>query len=265
MAEVEPPAEAEVLLRGLRRLAAQSADADAAPSESKPTLVSRMPWSDQIIIFGKLYPEGFADPKWTLDCRGEGAKRRLKRHRAPVLLDAERILTEERLGATESPEDQAALIEDIRAMLSGTDLVGARYVEDLGRLGDRSGAYVDSLRETLYGARQFAGRFGQWLDVHKAWLGSKLSWRAATVLPALVFPDEHVCIHKTAFLAQAGELAPAAGYSKTPTLPGYSAMQNLVQEVGARLRGEGLEPRDLMDVRDFIEVTMRPSSAKLLL
>jgi hypothetical protein len=265
MHEVDPPEEAGSLLRGLRRLAQQGAEAAAAPAEKKPSLVARMPWSDQLIIFTTMYPKGFQDDQWVADCRGLETSRRLKRHREAVLRDASEILTEERLVDAIENDGHEAMIADLRTMLGATNLVGARYVEALGGLNPvRTVSFVEGIREILYGPRKFGARFGHWLDVHKVCLGGKVSWGAATVLPGICFPEEHVCVHKTAFLAQAGELAPAGSYSKSPTLVGYAAMQNLAQEAASRLRGDGHEPRDLMDVRDFIEVTMRPSAVKHL-
>ncbi len=265
MLEVDPPQEAGSLLRGLRRLAQQGAEAAAAPAERKPTLASRMPWSDQLVIFRAMYPEGFEDDQWVADCRGLPTSRRLKRHREVVIKDAQELLTEEKLAEAQDNNQHAEMIASLRALLGATNLVGARYVEALGGLNpERTISFTDGIRELLYGPRKFGARFGHWLDVHKVCLGGKVSWGAATVLPALVFPDKHVCVHKTAFLAQAGELGPGGSYSKSPTLVGYASMQTLAQEAAERLRGEGMEPRDLIDVRDFIEVTLRPSAIKHL-
>lgn len=265
MHEVEPAEDAAPLLESLRRMVQRRNPESTQPARVSLDLESKMPWEDQIRIFEAMHPGGFTGDTWQSDRRGGEGRKRLKRHRNPMLTDAAEILAEERVNAALNDGTHLDYVKEIAGMLGASDLVGKAYVEQLVRLkDDKAKSWVEALNELLHSNRRKALCFTHWLDVHRTTMGKFPSWKAATVLPALLFPEREVCVHKTSFLGVAGEVAPAEPYSKSPTASGYIAMRALAETVAEKLRAAGHEPQDMLDVRDFIESTMRPSAKKHL-
>jgi hypothetical protein len=93
-------------------------------------------------------------------------------------------------------------------------------------------------------------------------LGSAANWSLATAVAALVHPREHVCVHVTTMRQQAKIFFPDFSVGKKPTYKGYRRYQELARAVFDELTAMGESPRDLLDVRDFIWLTQRPSARR---
>lgn len=262
--EVDEDEVSEGIVEELRRRVARRRREGATRREPL-NLKPAMPWADQLRIFELMYPGGFRGEAWTREHRGTDAKRRLKRHRDPLLEDARELMTKQRLTAALSGAGVESLLDDYAAVLRRTSLCGKKYATRVGELrGDAAQAYAEALRETLFGSGSVASRFRHWLAVHESWFARPPSWKDATLPLAIAFPNDFICVHKRSFLLQAGELAPGRGYTRSASAQGYVAMRRLGREVVEKLVEAGHEPRDLMDVYDFIVTTLKPSSAKVL-
>lgn len=218
-------------------------------------------FEQQVEIFKKLYPKGFAGEKWTEEHRSTPNGRDLKRHRDPVIAQ-----TQERLSA----ESCAALIEakkfgDINTavieILGSTSLVGLSDVKVLRTMDAETGQrFAETLVGLLHGEGDFSPRFKAWIKVLEDTLEGKPSWRITTVMPSLLAPTEHVCVRHSAFIRQAASIAPSSQYSQRPTAGAYRNFQRVARVVLTRLEGAKLKPRDLMDVHDFVWATLRDSA-----
>ncbi len=80
----------------------------------------------------------------------------------------------------------------------------------------------------------------------------KLTWPLATILPAMYFPTEHVCVKPTYFEQQAPLAGLSANKSEAPSSAGYARFLEVARTTQKQLETAGHRPRDLMDVYSFI-------------
>lgn len=218
-------------------------------------------FDEQIALFDKLYPEGFQDPEWIEQHRGDPDGAALKRHREPSVADAKEALSAERCAALIAEGAYETLSESIIDVLAGTDLVPISHVKTLRRLDDEEKqAHAEAVADLLYGDRRFEERFGDYLDLMTDLLGGRPSWRVATALPALVQPEQHVSVRRSAFARQAGSIAPTARYSRKAKVASYKNFRRVAIGVKKRLESAGHSPRDMLDVHDFVWETLRNSA-----
>jgi len=222
-------------------------------------------FDEQIALFTSLYPKGFEDPEWISDHRGEPDGAALKRHREPTLEDARTALSAERCAALIAEGRQDVLAESIIDLLAGTDLIPVSHVNTLRGLDDeKKRAYAESVANLLHGEEHFDERLGNYLRNLSSLVGERPSWRIATALPALIHPQEHVSVRRSAFARQAGSIAPTARYSPKAQVDSYKNFRRVAFGVKTRLTAAGHEPRDMLDVHDFVWTTLRTSALEQL-
>lgn len=267
---VEPSGErAQKLVSELEKRLEASERRKARKERKKKKKKKRAPvWSfaDQVAIFDHQYPKHFSDPAWVEGMRGVDASRRLKRHRQPAIDDARELLSPERLQeAVQSSEGVAALMQDLRELLDSTSLVTKTQLKPLRRVkGDDARKWLEELHEVLYGDVIFARRFDRFVNVLRGVDSRGPSWQLATVFPALVQPEEHVCVHPTAFRKQAAELVPEVDLPRRVSALTYSTARKIANTTKAALEDKGLNPADMVDIHDFVTSTLKPSAKKVL-
>lgn len=212
----------------------------------------------QVELFTGLYPEGFQDPQWIEDHRGDSSGRALKRHRNPSRDETQEALSKERCEELLSQDRHDELVESVTEILGGTSLIALKDVKVLrGVEGEERKELAEAVATVLHSEEDFAPRFGQYLSVLTEIYGGRPSWRTATALPALFFPDEQVCVRRSAFIRQAASIAPVARYSRKARVRSYKNFRRVAFAVRQRLQAAGHEPRDLLDIHDFIWATLR--------
>jgi hypothetical protein len=222
-------------------------------------------FNEQIDLFLRLYPKGFQDPEWISDHRGEPGESALKRHRDPVLEEAAERLSADKCEELISAGRQVELADAVIEILGGTTLVPISHVKELRRFDDEEKTrYAEAVAALLHGSDHFSRRFRSYLQVMEDLLGKRPSWRSSTALPAIVHPDKHVSVRRSAFSRQAGSIAPAAKYTRRPRVGSYRNFRRVAMGVKKRLLDAGHEPRDLLDVHDFIWATLRKSALEHL-
>lgn len=227
---------------------------DSSGKELEPVA----PFEAQVKFFLKEYPGGFKDPDWISEHRGDGPGRTLKRHREPAKQEAQKLLTKERCDELIEAGRHGDLVTSVHELLASTSLVSLKRVKPLRDLDeDTERRFAESVRELLHGEGEFEPRLEQYLEVLEGIYGGKPSWRIATVLPALYYPEEHVCVRRSAFARQAASVAPLANYSRRATVKSYKNFLRVAFAVRTRLAAHDLEPRDMLDIHDFVWATLR--------
>jgi hypothetical protein len=219
-------------------------------------------FEQQVELFEELFPGGFLGEAWTERHR-RGSGRALKRHREPAVERAQEILSREACRQSIESDRQGHLAGAVLDLLSSTDLVPLNQVKSLqGMEPEDKNVFIESLDFLLYGEDAFGPRFKRWVSVVGRLSGGRPSWRLTTVLPALVFPEDHVCVRRSSFMRQAANIAPTARYSRKPKRRSYRNFRRVARAVRKRLGGAGHEPRDLLDVHDFAWTTLRNAALK---
>jgi len=261
--EVDAPADraAKVVAELERKLGNAPAERIGTPRNPRPELSLE----DQVRVFAIQQPNGFGGATWQTKCRGVEVARRLKRHREPAINDARERLSEAAIDAAIA-EDRAS---DIHAaamkILDAVDVVNASQLEPLRALPEsRHISFVTALRELLWGDGNYDLRFERLVATLALTAKRGPSWQLATALPALVHPDQQVCVRPSTFKTQALYMAPRLTYAATPNASLYARYVDMARSVAARLADAGIPPADLWDVYDFMVDTLKPSAAKLL-
>ncbi len=220
-------------------------------------------FDEQIAVFLRLFPGGFMDSAWLAEHRGEAGARQLKRHRTPASRKAIEALSKEAIDENIRTGDERAVLQRAIEVLESTDLVTRAQIAPLEGLAPDQG-FAAALRDLLYGDDRFDVRFDRYCQVLGRSTKGSPSWPLVTALPALVLPDEHVCIRPSVFATQADVLDPRMRPSKTPSSASYAAYQDMVRTMIEALREAGYPPRDRLDIHDFVWVTLRPGAFKVL-
>jgi len=249
--------------QALRQSLLRQADARRTGTPNK-TLEPVATFAEQVELFTSLYPEGFQDPSWIEDHR-ESEGRTLKRHRTSVSSEAREALSAARCEEALAAGSHTELGEVIADLLARTDLVPVSFAKAIRGLdAEETEKFVVAAVELLHGEGEYQDRFRAWVMTLAELFDARPKWRAATVLPALVHPNSHTVVRRSAFRRQAAVVAPSARYSKRARPGSYVNFLRVAQGTRERLSEAGHEPRDLMDVYDFIWTTLRSSALEHL-
>ncbi|MGM0576428.1 MAG: hypothetical protein ACQEXJ_11925 [Myxococcota bacterium] len=259
----DPPEEsAEVLARLQRQLGVSRARRDML-QEAGLDRSKVMTFDDQVTVFKLEYPEGFQDETWAREVRGEGEGRRLKRHRDAAIEQTRQDLSEEELERLMGEGEHEEIRDRVRDVLKRTDLT--RPSADLKPLEGMSeedlASFSEALRDVLYNHDEdYAARFDRYVETLMPADGDGPTWQLATAVQSLVHPDEHICVRPSSFRRQAKWFKPKSRYGSRPSGKLYTVYQEMAHDVTRALQRAGLVPRDLVDIYDFVRVTMRPKA-----
>jgi len=242
--------------RSVRRLAARNKAGHTTGSKAVPRV------ADQIGLFMSQYPEGFAGAAWQKEVRGRGAKRALKRHRDRPVQLAKDLLGRDALAEAIEMERWATVRDRTVDVLRVTDLVSKKEVDKLAAL-EPNRAVAWAIYNLLYGEQVHHKNVDAFVrDLGR--MGLKVSWQLVTALPALVHPNEHVCIRPSVFKEQARMVKPKMKAGTKPKGRVYTDYLDVVAIVLQELEAAGRKPGDLLDVAQFVWITLRPSSRERL-
>lgn len=240
--------------------ALRSMSGDTAPRGDRKQPVTL---EEQVVFFRQQYREGFRGEAFGEAHRGDGRKRPLKRHRDALVASAAEHLAKRSLLEALTDDDPSAVHEAAGHVISSTDLVKVAERKLFLEMDAQFHAPVaNALHALLHGKSPLVPR----IDAVVAWLeralGDTPSWELVTVLLGAVHPNEHVVVRENVFSRQAVFMAPGLTIPKRPMGILYERLQTMAQSVRAHLLEEGLEPRDMLDVHDFMWLTLKPASQR---
>lgn len=216
---------------------------------------------EQMAYLRELYAAGFQDEAYAEHHRGDGRARPLKRHRDPLVLLAQEHLSKAAMRRAMSAEDFTAIHRGANAVVSSTDLVSAKERKLFAAMeASHHEAFADSLHALLYGTSKLIGRVDGFVATLDRALGQSPSWELATLLLGTVHVSEHVVVRERVFSLQSEWTAPGLGVSSRPMGLLYERLRAMAVTVRDQLKEAGFEPRDLLDVGDFMWVTRKPKA-----
>lgn len=229
--------------------ATKAADQPAAPKVREANAVdARVAW------FTNRYPGGFEGDKWLREQRSSDTSTR-KRHRdIPINSARERLVA----GA-----DAVALATALGEIASATDLVSPKTgPQFLGLSDDGLQRLGEGLQQLLDREVAFPIRFERWLDRLMLVAPTLSSWAVATLPLALLEPEDHFFVRRTMTRREAslrGMIVPTA-----PSAPVYDQLLAMAVDLREQLVAAECPPADLIDVHDFIRITLSPAAQKEL-
>lgn len=250
----------DVTQRVARTLGAQVEQKIEAPAERR---AERASFEEQCRAFRHFFPKGFADPAYVKRLR-HGPRRR-KSHADPGVADARRLLHRDRCEAHLAAGDPAGVYRDAMAVVDQVHFCTARNKSILRRLTpDRRAIFGTALTGLLHAVEApYFDRFARFMVAFEG-LVKGPSWTAVTLFSGLMHPQRHAIVHARTFELQARAIAPTLLFERTPSAGIYERLQALADETRLALESHGFEPRDLIDVHHFINLSLRPKALKWL-
>lgn len=240
----------DVSLRG-RRAPSRTA-ASRAPAKPKVRLFAD--FDAQLAWFRERFPGGFTGEAYLVEERGGGEIKKKAAHKQSGIESVQETLSAERF-ASASPEE---LFEAIRQSLSIAQIVHPHEGPlAFGLIPEESRpAVVEAFRDLLHGE----GPYGDRLDalttrvplVDKDGKAKPMTWPTATLLGALLRPEEHIAVKPTYFSSHAPLVDLLLPRSQPVTGENYARYLEVANATQERLVAAGEAPRDLMDVYAFI-------------
>ena len=256
----QPLDRAQKIVRELKSMLRAARQRDASSGTVKKSGPPPISFEEQLSYFrAKLFPEGLGGDSWKSKVRGEGIKKRRKRHREAAIADAREKLGKDAIKALLAEENYTEVCKRLHSVLTASDLTASSDTAPLRKLpkeGEREVA--EQLLDLLYGDGPFAARFDRFVTRLTALSGERVRWPMATAAPALVSPTEQICIKPNVFREQARWMAPSFRYSPTPSGASYGRLLDVARAVERKLTEAGEPVRDLLDVFDFVHETLRP-------
>lgn len=214
------------------------------------------------------FPGGFSGERWGKTQRGTGVKKPLKRHRDPVVSDAQSTLAPQRLARALEQGSHVELWREVCAMLRRTNLVPPHEVRMLEKHVSKAnssltGALAAMLAPTSEKpkANDPARRFDAFVaELRKLLGGGTPTWSMVTALLALYDPKEHFCVHPTTTRLQGQWMKMRPLRSKKPTATDYEQARQMARTIATKLDELGLPAKDLLDVYDFMRHTSAPAA-----
>ena len=231
-------------------------------AKPKTLVIPLADFDAQYSRFIEVCPGGFGGDRFVKDERGTVAgenEKKSKPGKAQAIALAQKLLSKSELDKLIAASSFAAVLTNVRAVhKAATGL--------LHPLGDvipfnkmppeKDRAFAESLRDLLYGDGAYEDRFDRFVATL---VDARLAtWPLATVLSALVFPNEHTFVKPSYYEKQASLLSFDLRYERVPSGSAYTRMLTLADELGKRLITRGQTPRDKMDVYSFIGRTLSP-------
>jgi hypothetical protein len=226
---------------------------DAVPGKSAAWTLST-----QLSRFRLSYADGLSDQTWTSEMRGAGGKRGTG-HRQAILQKAEEALSKGALDAALEGGRYLAVWEALAGVLSGTDLVPAAQLKRTPVAGEPQRNLAIRLRELLHGEGGFEQRFDRWVGALNLAFGEPPRWELATAPAGVFHAREHLCVEPTTFRKQLKACGGRTAPGLAPTSTGYASFLSVARLLANQLASHGEVPRDLLDVRDFVVVSLKPA------
>ncbi len=255
---------ARAIVRNLKTILRTTQKDQGQPIAESAPPAPRLTVAEQAAMLRRLFPEGFRGSDYQAQHRGLGKKRPAKKHRDPAIAFASEAFDRAALEAMIAKSDFLGLVEVAVSVLDRTDLAPKRETK-LITPKDHEAArpFALALFDLLHGNPEEA--FDPWVRALTDVMGRKPSWELATAPLALLAPSAHVAVKVSVFREQARWLSPTLRVGDTPSGDQYARLCEMAQRLRDLLVEKGLAPRDLLDVRDFMWMTLRPSAEALLL
>lgn len=221
----------------------------------------QLSFDQQLVLFKHIYREGFAGDAWQKEHRGVDAPRKLKRHRDHVVELAAEKLSEEGLKELIEAERYETAIERLIEVADATDLVTKRHITPLKNMPwSEAQRVAEALFDLLYGEQSLRHRVDNFSAALFRATGKSPTWPMVTVPLALRWPASHVCVRPSTFREQAKTAGDGLQLDRRFNAQHYQRVLAMAQDVADRLSAAGYAPTDMLDIHDFIWVTLRPAA-----
>ena len=227
----------------------------AAPPK-KPDIT----FEQQVGFFISLYPIGFEDDKYIKAERGTSDPESKLKNAA--IERAEELLNQAALGGMIAAGDYKKVHEIVhQLMLTTKNTTQKAEATRFAKMEEEHHEeYALALQSLLYGEKSFALRMDRYISAINVEKGP--TWPMATLISALVFPNDHIFVKPTFMKKQTLILDIDPKYETTPNATTYMRFNEACKKAKELLQVAGQRPRDLFDVYTFVSKTLSPKAIK---
>ena len=227
----------------------------AAPPK-KPDIT----FEQQVAYFVKLYPIGFEDEKFIKSERGTSDED--SKLKTAAIERAEKLLSQSALEVLVEAGEYSKVHEIVHTMMLTTKNTTqkAEATRFLNMSAEHHEEFAKALLSLLYGEKSFALRMDRYISAFDVEKGA--TWPMATLIAALVFPQDHLFVKPTFMKKQALILDIDPRYETTPNATTYERFVDACKRARELLQVAGQRPRDLFDVYTFVSKTLSPKAIK---
>lgn len=214
---------------------------------------------DQLVLMLGDFPKGFAGPRWLDRHRGRG--RRLKRHRDAAVRQARELLAPGRIAKLDEAGEHVAVLDALIEVLSDTDLVPSAHIKAL-RVTKPTAELSAAIRALAEDPEKYSLTQLQVALANAG--GPATSWQVLTAPAALLAPDKQLCVRPNVLAQQGKIVTPHFSAPKRPSAAGYARYLEVARHVDEELGELGYPPLDMLDLHDFMAMTLRPGAREQL-
>jgi hypothetical protein len=219
-------------------------------------------FEEQVAYFMELFPVGFEGETYIKAERGVAGTKGAEKLKDAAIERAEQRLSqknlEELIDAGKFEDFHQMIYEFFTSTKSTTQKAEATRFKNMPE--NMRETYARALYEQLYGERTYPIRFESLIAALDIEGGP--TWPLTTLIPALVYPADHVFVKPTFFKKQALVLDIDPKYDTSPNSTTYEQFLQAAQKTMELLQEAGQRPRDLWDVHVFICKTLSPKAIK---
>lgn len=207
----------------------------------------------QLARLRESYPGGLSGAKWETEVRSSSAERALGRDAAIELARVE--LSHERLDALLSARQSDKVWTTVVSVLEQSRLVPAAQLRQAPP-PERVHALAVAVCSLLSDGTPSPERFDRFVAALSVATGKTPSWELATAPLALLYPREHMHVELTTLRRQLKANGSRRVIPARPTGAAYAVVLAHTRALVHKLTEHGEAPRDLLEVHDFMSVTL---------
>lgn len=265
--ETQKPAdEMQSVIAELQRLA--PSDAASTKSGGKKSGVGRkssvppVVFKEQAEHFLELFPAGFGSERYKESHRARATGSQLKKHRDEFIKKAQEAFTPEAFTG-----DVTLLFKTATKLVNSTDLLSSKERKAFDAIQPINHEKIlESLLSLLHGEGSIENRMDAFVLAVRRGLGDYPSWGLVTYFLGLVHPNEYPIVTRDTYRKQAAAIAPRLEIPKRPKGADYRKIIDMIEDLRkAMSQHPALKPTDLLDVQNFIALTLKPKGRKAIL
>lgn len=234
----------------LARLTALVARRRGLPDPSK---AAGFVLAEQVAELRRSFPQGLADAAWLEESRAA-------RVRSTLVAEAQQSLSLKTIDAQLKGGQGDRVWSQVVTLLRATKWIPADQF--LPATSHSIGQLAAAVRELLYGTAGLEQRFDRFVAAYDNAFRKPPRWETATALLALVFPAQNVLVDITAFRKQLKALGSKGTLPARPSGAAYARCVSVANIISGRLTESGETVQDLLDVHDFVRVTLKAPAPK---
>jgi hypothetical protein len=215
-------------------------------------------FEEQLGRLRQAYPEGLSGTKWEAELRSSSPE---KLGREAVIELARANLSREQMDALASARHFEKVWSLVVSVLEKSGLVPAAQLR-LPVRGDRMHDLAVAACNLLGDGALYAERFDRFVASVTAATGKSPSWELATAPAALLYPRDHVHVGLQHVRRQLKVIGSRRALPALPNGALYGFVLAQIRALVHKLNDHGEAPRDLLDVRDFMALTLAPPRAR---